>query len=56
MLYLFTRRHKVLVGFEDVSKCFFDVLLFHARQHCRRQEQPQTPLFPTDTYCMSAEH
>lgn len=30
-LYLFTRRHQVLVGFEDVSEGFFDVLLFHAR-------------------------
>lgn len=44
--YLFTRRHQILVGFEDVSEGFFDVLLFHARQHCRRQEQRQTPLLP----------
>lgn len=45
-LYLFTRRHQVLVGFEDVSESFFDVLLFHAREHSRRQEQCQTPLLP----------
>lgn len=29
-LYLFTRWDQVLVGFEDVSESFFDVLLFHA--------------------------
>lgn len=46
--YLFTRRHQVLVGLEDVSESFFDVFLFHARQHCGRQEQRQTPLLPAD--------
>lgn len=29
-LYLFTRRHQVLVGFQDVRERLFDVLLFHA--------------------------
>ena len=47
-LYLFTRRHQVLVCFEDVSECFFDILLLHAGEHCRRQEQRQTPLLPAD--------
>lgn len=47
-LYLFTRRHQVLVGFEDVSEGFFDVFLFHAGQHGGRQEQRQTPLLPAD--------
>lgn len=47
-LHLFTRRHQVLVGFEDVSEGFFDVLLLHARQHGWRQEQRQTPLLPAD--------
>lgn len=31
-----------------MSEGFFDVLLFHARQHGGRQEQCQTPLFPAD--------
>lgn len=47
-VYLFTRRHQVLVGLEDVSESFFDVFFFHARQHCGRQEQRQTPLLPAD--------
>lgn len=47
-MYLFTRRHQVLVGFEDVSEGLFDVLLFHAGQDCRRQEQGQTPLLPAE--------
>lgn len=45
-VYLFTRWHQVLVGFEDVSEGFFDVLLFHAREYSGRQEQRQTPLLP----------
>lgn len=37
-----------MVGLEDVSESFFDVFFFHARQHCGRQEQRQTPLLPAD--------
>lgn len=47
-LHLFARWHQGLVGFQNVSEGFFDVLLFHARQHSRRQKQRQTPLFPAD--------
>lgn len=46
--YFLPRRHKVLVGFEDVRQSLLDVFLLHAEKNSRGQEERKTPLLSVE--------